>query len=160
MGTELHANAASGVGEHGEKHYDVFVVGGGAAGLGAAIACAQRGMRVGVCDLAYPPIDKALGEGLLPDAIDAASALGIDLLDAGKHFQGIRFLYRDQSVEARFSNGTGLGVRRTMLHSRMVERAEALGIELLWEQSYDPASVKARWVIGADGGESAVRRCS
>ena len=45
---------------------DVFVIGGGPAGLAAAIAARQQGFRVMVADGAQPPIDKALRRG--PDA--------------------------------------------------------------------------------------------
>ena len=50
---------------------DVFVIGGGPAGLAAAIAARQQGLRVLVADGAKPPIDKACGEVLMPDAITA-----------------------------------------------------------------------------------------
>ena len=48
---------------------DVFVIGGGPAGLAAAIAARGRGFRVLVADGAQPPIDKACGEGLLPTGV-------------------------------------------------------------------------------------------
>jgi len=55
---------------------DVFVIGGGPAGLAAAIAARQQGFRVIVADGAKPPIDKACGEALMPDAIAAFTRLG------------------------------------------------------------------------------------
>jgi flavin-dependent dehydrogenase len=58
---------------------DVFVVGGGPAGLAAAIAARQRGLRVVVADGGQPPIDKACGEGLMPDGLAALQRLGIQL---------------------------------------------------------------------------------
>ena len=54
---------------------DVFVIGGGPAGLAAAIAARQRGFDVLVADGAEPPIDKACGEGLLPDGLAALERL-------------------------------------------------------------------------------------
>ena len=56
---------------------DVFVIGGGPAGLAAAIAARQRGLRVIVADGMQPPIDKACGEGLMPDGLAALERLGI-----------------------------------------------------------------------------------
>ena len=50
---------------------DVFVIGGGPAGLAAAITARQRGFRVVVADGAQPPVDKACGEGFLPDGLEA-----------------------------------------------------------------------------------------
>jgi len=55
---------------------DVFVIGGGPAGLAAAIAARERGFRVLVADGVQPPIDKACGEGLLPDGRVALERLG------------------------------------------------------------------------------------
>ena len=55
---------------------DVFVIGGGPAGLAAAIAARQQGLRVVVADGAKPPIDKACGEVLMPDAIAALATAG------------------------------------------------------------------------------------
>src|SRR5204862_8051575 len=50
---------------------DVFVIGGGPAGLAAAIAARRRGFDVTLADGAVPPIDKACGEGIMPDGIVA-----------------------------------------------------------------------------------------
>src|SRR5207249_12220122 len=71
---------------------DVFVIGGGPAGLAAAIAVRRRGFDVTVADCAIPPIDKACGEGIMPDGVGAAESLGISLKRAGAQpFPGIRF---------------------------------------------------------------------
>ena len=72
---------------------DVFVIGGGPAGLAAAIAARQRGFEVVVADRARPPIDKACGEGLMPDGLAALRLIGVKLgLEHGACFRGIRFL--------------------------------------------------------------------
>ena len=71
---------------------DVFVIGGGPAGLAAAIAARRRGFAVTLADCRIPPIDKACGEGIMPDGVAAARSLGIDLQAAGAQpFRGIRF---------------------------------------------------------------------
>jgi 2-polyprenyl-6-methoxyphenol hydroxylase-like FAD-dependent oxidoreductase len=59
---------------------DVLVIGGGPAGLAAAIAARRKGFSVAVVDAAVPPIDKACGEGLMPDALSALAELGIQFL--------------------------------------------------------------------------------
>jgi flavin-dependent dehydrogenase len=148
---------------------DVFVIGGGPAGLAAAIAARRRGFDVTVADCASPPIDKACGEGIMPDGLRAAQSLGIDLETApAVPFTGIRFQDRDSSVEASFPHGYGLGMRRTTLHRHMVAAATEAGVRLAWgtnvtaigaeKVSASGQEIIARWIIGADGGTSRVRR--
>lgn len=149
---------------------DVFVVGGGPAGLAAAIAARQRGFRVMVADGSQPPIDKACGEGFLPDGVAALNQLGIQVPSCdAQPFRGIRFLSDKLSADALFGeSGHGLAIRRTVLHRSMIERAEQLGAELLWQTPVEGISsegvhlqgrsVRARWIIGADGANSRVRR--
>ena len=147
---------------------DVFVIGGGPAGLAAALAARRRGFDVILADCAVPPIDKACGEGIKPDGLEAARLLGLDLEAAGgQAFRGIRFCERGTSVEACFPKGHGLGLRRTVLHSLMVDRAEAAGVRIAWGTPIHGISgrgvmagdrlVRARWIVGADGGHSPVR---
>ena len=73
--------------------FDVLVIGGGPAGLAMAIAARQHGLTVAVADGIHPPIDKACGEGLMPDALAAFKRLGLQLPPAEAYpFRGIRFL--------------------------------------------------------------------
>lgn len=141
---------------------DVLVVGGGPAGLAAAIAARQRGFDVVVADPCPPPIDKACGEGLMPDSLAAARALGLDLAPAGQPFRGIRFVdaAAGVSVSGDFPGASpGVGLRRTVLHDLMCQRAAALGVRLEWGARIDSLrDTGARWIVGADGGHSAVRR--
>jgi flavin-dependent dehydrogenase len=166
---------------------DVFVAGGGPAGLACAIAAAQRGLTVEVADGMRPPIDKACGEGLMPDTLEALSQLGIDaavLATVESHpFRGIRFLgterasgskpLRTLSTQATFPVGEGRGMRRALLHQLLIDRATALGVRLSWEtvvQGLEPGkgsersvvrtnrhAIHARFVIGADGHQSRIR---
>ena len=148
------------------------MIGGGPAGLAAAIAARQQGFAVAVADGAEPPIDKACGEGLMPDGIAALRRLGVTLSPQYTHpFSGIRFLASGLSVDAPFpNNASGLGVRRTTLHRILTERAASLGIDLRWRTAVTGISsdavhmgrtrIRARWIIGADGGTSRVRRWS
>src|SRR5690348_2066351 len=57
----------------------VLVIGGGPAGLAAAIAARKRGFSVTVADGSKPPIDKACGEGLLPGTLAALRELGVSI---------------------------------------------------------------------------------
>jgi flavin-dependent dehydrogenase len=150
---------------------DVFVVGGGPAGIAAALAVRQRGLEVTVADGCSPPIDKPCGEGLMPDGIAALQRLGIGIppLEAYR-FRGIRFVGSGLSAEAAFPDGSALGVRRTVLHRIMIEQAERVGVRFLWRAVVtglradgvlmQGGFMPARWIIGADGSGSRVRRWS
>jgi flavin-dependent dehydrogenase len=149
---------------------DVFVIGGGPAGLAAAIAARQQGFQVMVADGGEMPIDKPCGEGLMPDGIAALQRLGVSVEAENAYpFHGIRFVSAGLAVDAPFPRGaSGMGVRRPVLHRVMAERASGLGIDLLWRTPVTGISadgvqlsgrkVSARWIIGADGGSSRVRR--
>ena len=149
---------------------EVFIVGGGPAGLAAAIAAASRGLQVIVADPALPPIDKTCGEGLMPDAVTALESLGVHLSsEEAVPFGGIRFCSGGgtRSVEATFMGRSGLGIRRRHLHARLVQRTSDMGVEMLWgarvtgfsggEVSCEGRRIACRWLIGADGENSQVR---
>src|ERR1035438_7089783 len=148
---------------------DLFVIGGGPAGLAAALAARRRGLDVTLADGSVPPIDKACGEGIMPDGLAAARSLGLDLdSTGGQPFRGIRFCDGDAAVESAFPHGNGLGLRRTALHQLMVNQAIDAGVHLAWGVRVsgitpdgvlaDDRLVHARWIAGADGGNSLVRR--
>jgi len=150
---------------------DVFVIGGGPAGLAAAIAARRKGFTVTVADGAEPPIDKACGEGMMPGTLTALQELGIELLPGvGYRFRGIRFVEDSTQVEAEFPVGQGIGVRRTLLHEALICEAEKLDVKLLWKRPVvgicadgvrlNGVTATARWIVGADGGHSRVRRWS
>lgn len=150
---------------------DVFICGGGPAGLAAAIAARSHGFDVLVADCFKPPIDKACGEGLMPDALEALSALGVVPPDQDSGiFRGIRFVEGARSVEARFSYGEGRGVRRTVLHDLLHRRAAELGVEFRWstqvlslqngEVQTSKEKIQAKWIVGADGIHSRIRKWS
>ena len=115
------------------RETEVLVAGGGPAGLAAAIAARQAGFEVAVVDCAQPPIDKACGEGIMPDGLAALAALGVQV-DARKRppFRGIRFINGLREVEASFPAGVGYGIRRTLLHQWLVDRAAECGVSLHW----------------------------
>jgi flavin-dependent dehydrogenase len=138
---------------------DVFVVGGGPAGLAVAIAARRRGLSVVVADGNRPPIDKACGEGLMPDSRRHAERLGIHLpASMGFEFRGIRFHGAGRSVESNFPDGHGIGIRRPVLHAALISAAESAGVELRWQAPIsDFQNISAEWIVGADGYFSRVR---
>jgi flavin-dependent dehydrogenase len=140
---------------------DIVVVGGGPAGLAAAIAAQSAGFEVAVMDCSEPPIDKTCGEGLMPDSLQALRRLGIAVNSRMEShpFRGIRFHGAAASVDASFPVGMGLGVRRPLLHGLLVDRARELGVALHWRTRWrDLGELKCRWIVAADGQNSAVRR--
>jgi menaquinone-9 beta-reductase len=150
-------------------HTDVLIIGGGPAGLATAIAARGKGLRVTLLDHRAFPIDKACGEGLLPEAVAALRALGVDLGSVEAHpFVGLRFLAENISAQANFPHGRALGMRRTVLHTMLVDRALESGVVILPQtkiSGFERDAVCAggeriayRWLVGADGQHSAVRR--
>jgi menaquinone-9 beta-reductase len=148
---------------------DVFVIGGGPAGLAAAIAARQKGMSVTVADGGEPPIDKPCGEGLLPETLAALAELNVELpRGAGIRFRGIRFVEGDMALRADFPRGEAIGIRRTLLHESLLARAKECGVKLLWrtpvigiekgEVRVGERIVSSRYIAGADGSGSRTRR--
>lgn len=160
---------------------DLLVIGGGPAGLATAIAARLAGMSVRLVERSRPPIDKACGEGLMPDAVTRLAELGVELATGEScRFRGIRYLDSETVAEGVFPRAGGLGVRRLHLHQALVRRAAELGVDLRWGVAVhglapmaqsthllaggaytDRAGLEvmaARWVIGADGLHSRVRR--
>ncbi len=148
---------------------DVFICGGGPAGLAAAIAARQQGFEVMVADCFKPPIDKACGEGLMPDSLAALGELGVSL-DGCKTgvFHGIRFVEGGKAVEACFPKGVGRGIRRIQMHNLLHEHAAAMGVRFLWSTQVmgvaddvvraGSRDIRTRWIVGADGLHSRIRK--
>jgi 2-polyprenyl-6-methoxyphenol hydroxylase-like FAD-dependent oxidoreductase len=116
-----------------------------------------------------PPIDKACGEGLMPDSVSALQRLGIEIPpELGRRFLGVRFIENGRQMDGDFDGIHGLAVRRTVLHEKMVARAEACGVTFRWGAPVTGLSddgvatstemIRARWIVGADGARSRVRQ--
>jgi len=167
---------------------DVVVVGAGPAGLTAAIAVARRGFHVEVIDAMKPPIDKACGEGLMPDSLATLATFGLDLnrdlpQTETALLRGIRFIGQPSAsvpldsgrkiiAEASFHAGPGRGIRRTILHQLLLDRAVGLGVRFHWETVVQGLSqnngvtqvrtnrlpLHARYLVGADGHQSRIAK--
>lgn len=148
---------------------DVTVIGGGPAGLACAIAARLQGLEVTLIDGRRPPLDKACGEGIMPDGVSLLARLGVLLPEEGTYpFRGIRYVGSGADAVGRFKGRPGLGVRRTVLMDALLRRARETGVRLHWGQSVRRVTsrgvdvggrlVASRWIVGADGQTSRIRK--
>lgn len=144
---------------------DVLIAGGGPAGLMTALHAARAGLDVEVWEPRAGDVDKACGEGLMPGALAALQAVGLD--PAGYPLRGIRYLGANRAAQAEFRAGPGRGIRRTTLHRALREAAVAAGARIVQravrgvrqhDGYVDVAGVRARHVVAADGLHSSLRR--
>jgi flavin-dependent dehydrogenase len=155
--------------------FDVAVVGGGPAGLAAAIFAAREGLSTVLFERSSGPPDKACGEGLMPAGVGVLEALGVrDRIDPADctPFLGIRYIQEDGScVEGRLP-APGLGIRRTVLTSVLAQRAGECGVAIRWGCTVEgftttaqgvtlatpDGEVTAKLLVAADGLHSQLRR--
>src|SRR5436305_8231463 len=141
---------------------DVAVIGGGPAGLATAIGARLAGLSAIVLDRRQPPVEKACGEGLMPDAAACLAELGVRLPLGESHpIRGIRYVDGEVVADGTFPGAPGLGVRRLALHRALVARAAEVGVELRWGvpvRGLSPGGVEteagavpARCGVGGDG---------
>jgi flavin-dependent dehydrogenase len=144
---------------------DLLIVGGGPGGLATALQARRRGLSVIVAEPREDPIDKACGEGLMPGGLSELMSLGVD--PAGMPFRGIAYVSERRRAEALFRGGPGRGVRRTTLHAALAARAKEQDTEWIRTKvtsvqqdahGVTAAGVRAKWLVGADGLHSTVRR--
>ncbi|MTE22337.1 NAD(P)-binding protein [Streptomyces sp. TRM43335] len=144
---------------------DLLVVGGGPAGLATALHAVRAGLEVTVWEQRAGTVDKACGEGLMPGAVAALTALGVH--PPGHDLRGIRYVAGPRRVDADFRAGPGRGVRRTVLHAALREAVLAEGVRVEQrtarrvEQDEDGVVVdgtRAGHLVAADGLHSPIRR--
>ena len=145
---------------------DLIIVGGGPAGLSAAIMAAQKGLSPLVIEQKKGTIDKACGEGLMPAAIDVLKEIHVHP-QKSHIFRGIRYIQGNSCAEGLFRKGHGLGVRRIALHEALKKRAHELDIEFTYQRAQnitqhadhvDVDGFKTRYLFAADGLYSPLRK--
>ncbi|MFI5685285.1 NAD(P)/FAD-dependent oxidoreductase [Streptomyces sp. NPDC051636] len=148
--------------------HDLLIAGGGPAGLATALHAARAGLDTVIAEPRQAPVDKACGEGLMPGAVRALAALGLEV--PGHPIAGIRYIQGPRQVQAAFRRGPGLGARRTDLHGALHRAVLDAGVPVLPLRVEDVrqdttgvtvpgTGLRARWLVAADGLHSPVRRC-
>lgn len=143
---------------------DLLIAGSGPVGLVTAIHAAEAGLKVAVIDPRSGAVDKACGEGLMPQAIEHLNQIKVD--PPGRDFIGIKYISGEKSATAEFSAKPGRGVRRTTLSEHLHQRASELSVLFVEGRVTDieqndtwvkAAGMQSRYLIGADGLHSTVR---
>ena len=87
---------------------DVAVLGGGPAGLAAALEARRAGARVALFDPAPAPRDKPCGEGLMASGLDdLAELVGAEARDAARPFTTLRWVVRGRELALRMPRPGG-----------------------------------------------------
>jgi 2-polyprenyl-6-methoxyphenol hydroxylase-like FAD-dependent oxidoreductase len=165
---------------------EVLVVGAGPTGLAAACQLARWGVPVRVLDAASGPFVGSRGKGLQPRTLELLDGLGVAgrLIATGRFRLPIRHYASDGSVRDRDAQpgaeptpaspyGRPLVVPQWRVEQTLRELLAEYGVEVRWgaevvglEQHADGVTATladgsrlgASYLIGCDGGSSAVRR--
>jgi flavin-dependent dehydrogenase len=119
--------------------FDVAIAGAGPAGSSAAIRLALNGARVLLLEEKKFPRAKLCGEFISPECIDHFQQLGVmqEMLSAGARslHETVFYSARGHQVavpsEWFTSGATALGLSRSEMDQRLLERARALGVTVL-----------------------------
>ncbi len=155
---------------------EVVVVGGGPAGLSAALICARRGLDTTIVEKRTFPVIKACGEGLMPGGVDALKRLVpqelINKMEYQK-FSGIRYIAPNgECTSGYFGKGDGWGIERSELSTLLSQAVEQEpGIKIIEntvatvegapEQPivhFNGQTLRPSLLIAADGLHSPIRR--
>lgn len=155
------------------RQVDLAIIGAGPAGAAAALAArtANPELEILLVDRAEFPRDKTCGDGIGPECAVALAALGVEhVLDDVAPVTRVEVRAPDGTDVAGTVPRPGYVLPRLELDRRLHDAAVAAGVESVRhsvrsvELDGDEVVVddlcRARWVIGADGANSTVRRAA
>jgi geranylgeranyl reductase family protein len=156
--------------------YDVAVIGGGPAGAWCACRLSSAGARVALIDGSHPR-EKPCGGGVTARALELVggacpSSTAVSVASAAFDFDGRRI---EMPLELGNARPRLAVFPRREFDAMLVERARAAGVTLIEERAirFAPADagwtivtrgpagetpIATRWLIGADGANSSVRK--
>jgi len=140
--------------------WDLVIVGAGPAGASAALGAlaADPGLSVLLVDRHDFPRDKTCGDGIAPHVFDLLAAVGVTgLVDDWTPVRRFVLTAGEVGVERDMARPNWV-VPRAVFDHRLVEAAQSAGAELVRRRVRGLDELDARFVIGADGAQSVVRR--
>lgn len=164
---------------------EVAIVGAGPVGLYLAADLAQRGVMVQMVDKARKPVRHSRASVVWPRQLELLHGVGVAdaLMDRGRAVEGVIFhSSRGELGRLRFSSireapyPFGLALSQEVTERVLIERYEALlgplrrdgelvqlaqdstGVDLVVRTDAGEEEIRAKWVIGADGAHSTVRK--
>ncbi|GAA2815969.1 NAD(P)/FAD-dependent oxidoreductase [Kribbella solani] len=150
--------------------WDLVIVGAGPAGAGAALGAlaADPTLSVLLLDRHDFPRDKACGDGIAPHVLDLLAEVGVTgILDDWTPVRRFVLNKGQVGVDREMHRPTWV-VPRAVFDERLVAAAQAAGAQLVRRRVRDltidrrsvtlDGELQARFVVGADGAHSVVRR--